>query len=397
MSDYILEIPFEKLTKADFYVDAVYKGDTINNLQSEVLSKLMVVGNAGGFRKRMIKASGKNTNNEAYVCVYTTGEELEWRDEIDRTLGRFTYWGDNRSAGNPIEQTKVGGNIFLKKIFEMLSKKEREKIAPIFVFQKYVGRDVQFLGLAVPGDGRINPQEALVSIWAQNNQGRYQNYKALFTILDIPVIKRQWLQDLIAGDGISSEYAPPAWLKWIKQGAYIPLITEKNPTKIRTKNEQLPELNSTEYQMLRKIIEYFDNPYKFEGCASKVVQLMDSKIVNIETTRSYKDGGRDAIGKYRVGPTSNGIELDFALEAKKYNFGNKVGVKETSRLISRIKHREFGIIVTTSYVADQAYKEIIEDAHPIIIISGRDIIDILVKSGINTIELLTNWLEANFG
>lgn len=279
----------------------------------------------------------------------------------------------------------------------MLSRKEREKIAPIFVFQKYVGRDVQFLGLAVPGDGRINPQEALVSIWAQNNQGRYQNYKAIFTILDAPVIKRQWLQALIAGNGIISEYAPTAWLKWIKSGKYEPLITEKNPIKIRTKNEQLPALNSMEYQMLRKIIEYFDNPYNFEKCASKIVQLMDSKIVNIENTRSYKDGGRDAIGKYRVGPMSNGIELEFALEAKKYNFENKVGVKETSRLISRIKHREFGIIVTTSYVAGQAYKEIIEDQHPIIIISGIDIIDILVKSGVNTIELLTNWLKANFG
>lgn len=107
MSDHILEIPFEELAATDFYVDAVYKGDIINNLQSEVLSKLLSVGNAGGFRKRMIKASGKNTNSEAYVCVYTTGEELEWRDEIDRTLGRFTYWGDNRSAGNPIEQTKA--------------------------------------------------------------------------------------------------------------------------------------------------------------------------------------------------------------------------------------------------------------------------------------------------
>ena len=43
--------------------------------------------------------NGKKAKDVAYVCIYTTGEEIEWRDEIDRTLGRFTYWGDNRKAG----------------------------------------------------------------------------------------------------------------------------------------------------------------------------------------------------------------------------------------------------------------------------------------------------------
>ena len=93
---------------------------------------------------------------------------------------------------------------------------------------------------------------------------------------------------------------------------------------------------------------------------------------------------------------SSGIELEFALEAKRYDVNSSVGVKETSRLISRIKNRQFGIVVTTSYVGDQAYKEIIEDQHPIIIISGKDIIDILVKAGINDINMVNDWLKANF-
>ena len=102
------------------------------------------------------------------------------------------------------------------------------------------------------------------------------------------------------------------------------------------------------------------------------------------------------IGKYRVGTIVNGIELEFALEAKRYKISNAVGVKETSRLISRIKHRQFGIFVTTSYVGDQAYKEIIEDEHPIVIISGRDIIEILYNAGICSAELLNDWLSTNF-
>ena len=106
--------------------------------------------------------NGKKAKDVAYVCIYTTGEEIEWRDEIDRTLGRFTYWGDNRKAGNPMTKTKFGGNLFLQNIFAKLAVGQRKQIAPVFIFQKYCGRDVVFCGLAVPGDRRMNSQDALV-------------------------------------------------------------------------------------------------------------------------------------------------------------------------------------------------------------------------------------------
>ena len=148
--------------------------------------------------------------------------------------------------------------------------------------------------------------------------------------------------------------------------------------------------------MLEILVGFFSDPYTFEACACKIVQIMDSNIISIEMTRRTRDGGRDAVGKYRVGTAVNGIELEFALEAKRYKMNNAVGVKETSRLISRIKHRQFGIFVTTSYVGDQAYKEIIEDEQPIVIISGRDIIEILYNAGICSVDLLKDWLNTNF-
>lgn len=340
----ILRIPFAEIDTADLLVDAVYEGGTAKNLGSEVLSKVMHVGNSGGFRKCMkLGENGKKAKDVAYVCIYTTGEEIEWRDEIDRTLGRFTYWGDNRKAGNPMIKTKFGGNSFLQNIFAKLAAGQRKQIAPAFIFQKYCGRDVVFCGLAVPGDRRMNPQDALVSVWAQNKEGRYQNYKSTFTILDIPKIDRQWLVDLENDRGYESQYAPKAWLCWVDKNEYKPLITEKNPIKYRKANEQLPAPGSLEYQMLETLISYFADPYAFEACACKIVQIMDSNIISIEATRRTRDGGRDAVGKYRVGTIVNGIELEFALEAKRYKISNAVGVKETSRLISRIKHRQFGI------------------------------------------------------
>lgn len=389
-------IPFEDVTGADLIVDTVYEGGKNANLSSEVISKLLHVGNSGGFRKCMKKIDGNRSREEAYVCIYSTGEEIEWKDELDRTIGRFVYCGDNRKAGNPLTQTKLGGNSFLQDVFSKCALGLRGQCAPVFVFQKFCNRDVMFSGIAVPGDRRMNPQDALITVWAQNKDGRYQNYKAVFTILDVPTIDHRWLVDLENGQGYDSKYAPDVWKRWVDKNEYRPLITEKNPIQYRKANDQLPNPNSVEFDLLETLISYFKNPYDFEPCACKIAQIMDSNIVSIETTRRTRDGGRDAVGKYRIGPNTSALEIEFALEAKRYQMQNPVGVKETSRLISRIKHRQFGIFVTTSYVADQAYKEIVEDEQPIIIISGKDIVDILMNAGINSVALLKEWLISNF-
>ena len=44
----------------------------------------------------------------------------------------------------------------------------------------------------------------------------------------------------------------------------------------------------------------------------------------------------------------------------------------------------------------QTYKEIVEDGHPIVIIAAIDIIHILKKSGIKTVEDVRKWLKNNF-
>jgi len=104
----------------------------------------------------------------------------------------------------------------------------------------------------------------------------------------------------------------------------------------------------------------------------------------------------DAHGKYRIGMKDNAIHVDFALEAKCYNFNNSVRVKETSRLISRLRQRQFGILVTTSYVHHYAYKEIKEDLHPVIILCAEDIANILTDAGYRTKSDVKRWLRQNF-
>ena len=125
---------------------------------------------------------------------------------------------------------------------------------------------------------------------------------------------------------------------------------------------------------------------------------MDNNIVNVEVTRPYKDGGFDALGRFKLfSKAENVVYVDFYLQAKCYNLNNPVAVSDTSRLISRIKDRQFGIMFTTSYIAAQAYKEIIEDGHPIVIINGKNIIDYIYEElEIRDVAKLNSWLNNNY-
>jgi hypothetical protein len=123
---------------------------------------------------------------------------------------------------------------------------------------------------------------------------------------------------------------------------------------------------------------------------------MDAQFVSCDVTRPSRDGGRDATGLYRIGFGAASIQVDYALEAKCYGPDNSVGTREASRLISRLRHRQFGVIVTTSFLHYQAYQEIREDKHPVIVVAARDIINILAKAGLTSLEDVCNWLSANF-
>lgn len=125
--------------------------------------------------------------------------------------------------------------------------------------------------------------------------------------------------------------------------------------------------------------------------------MIEPRVFDIEITRKSVDGGRDATGRLRIGGDegqSDGIFGEFALEAKAYSESNSLGVKETSRLISRLRHRQFGVIVTTSFVGTQAYKELREDKHPVVIIAAIDIARILRGAGLTTANAVQAWIDS---
>ena len=393
-----MEIQFNDLDKADLYVDCIYKGGSAPNMSAEPFHKLIPdCENSGGFRKRLRQ---DGTGKYAYIVLYTSMEELEWPDFLEEETGIFRYYGDNREPGRELTDTKKKGNKVLEDTFALLNSGIcLEDIPPFLVFKKTGnGRDVQFLGLAAPGNPKISPDKDLVAFWRTVKDKRFQNYEAYFTILDTgkQPVSRKWIEALIYDHDNSLSLAPDVWKKFVKSGrnGIEPLRAPKSYS-IPTKYDQL---QSDEEGMLclKTIREHYDGfKQGFEACATDLVCKMDTNFQDFALTRPWRDGGRDAIGKYAIstgGKCNQALKLDCALEAKCYGVNNGVGVREMSRLISRIRYRQFGILVTTSYVDAQAYSEVVEDQHPILIVTASDIAAILRNNSISSYNI-GDWLD----
>lgn len=386
-------VDFSKLNNADLQVDMIYRGGSAPNISSEVLSKLMPgCGNSSGFRKVNKKQGGRLP---AYVVLYTSMEEIEWPDYLDSETGVFRYYGDNRTAGRQLLDTDKKGNQLLEDVFSLLNQggEALKQIPPFFVFKKTgVGRDVQFLGLAAPGNPNISPDRDLVAFWRSLNNKRFQNYESYFTILDTrEPIDRRWLYALINEPDQSMQYAPEVWKRFIQYGrnGIRPLISSKMPV-IPSRYDQLQTDEEGNRCLMAIRDHYAQNPYGFEMCAKSIVEKMDDHFKDFSLTRPWRDGGRDALGYYVLegdGHRNLPLKIDCALEAKCYGVNHSVGVKEMSRLISRIRYRQFGIMVTTSYVHEQAYREVAYDQHPIMIVSATDIAATLRHNAITSANI----------
>jgi hypothetical protein len=390
-----------ELAECDLVIDAVYEGATGSQLSGEALSKLLPgVGNLGGFR-----VAGKG-DDKKFVVLYSSGEDPNWPDHLDLEKGRFTYYGDNKTPGHELHDTRPKGNLLLKNCFERLHSKtnQRASIPPFFIFHKHPtatsSRTAQFRGLAVPGAPGLSSTSDLVAVWKTTKGQRFQNYRAIFTVLDVPVISRAWIEDLNGGNPLSMN-APKPWKNWVETGHYTPLIAN-NTVVIRSLEEQIPA-DRLRRSILELVWTHFkDAPLSFEPFAARIFQMLDQRATIDEITRSSVDGGRDAVGRYLLGVADDPVHAEFALEAKCYRPAldnqkpNTVGVKEVARLISRLRHRQFGVLVTTSAVAKQAYEEVREDGHPIVFMSGKDITDVLVDNGYTDLRVLGEFLSSEF-
>jgi hypothetical protein len=295
-------------------VRGMLANSTINQLSTadgpacpqDPISHILKVSNQGGFRYR------GSLDSLDLVALVSSLNDPDWPDTIDRESGTFIYFGDNKRPGRGLHETLRFGNELLRRFFEHahFGSTDRDKIPPILVFAKTgEWRDVRFLGLAVPGGADIENYDDLVAIWRTTKGLRFQNYRARFTILDVPRISRGWLDSLAAGTK-SHDLAPAPWEK----GRYRPLKSVRS-IEHRSKAEQLP-VTVEDRAMISTIHAFFaDRPHDFERCAAALARMMLPDIVTMDLTRPSRDGGRDGIGKLNIGRGASAVLVDFALEA----------------------------------------------------------------------------------
>lgn len=375
-------MPFADLPRADLVVDGLYEAGPEKDVRADPLQRLLPVGNQGGFRYK------GSVPRPRLVVLYTTGGVPEWPDELDETTGTFTYYGDNKHPGRALHDTVRRGNLILHEAFaSMRDSADSRATLPVFlVFSSQGGkRDVRFRGLAVPGSPVLDRDEELAAVWRAEAGERFQNYRAKFTILDVSGIARQWIDSVIAGNPIN-DMAPEPWLRWVRDFKYEVLAAP--PIRpVRSRDDQLPAADDRAgWGLLETVYRtYREEPVRFERAAVGIAQLAVPLPTTMDVTRPSVDGGRDAIGLMQVGHSVDPVWISLALEAKCYEPGkSSVGVKETSRLISRLRHRDLGFMVTTSFVARQAYEELREDRHPVVVLSGGDVVRELRRRGVTS-------------
>jgi hypothetical protein len=243
----------------------------------------------------------------------------------------------------------------------------------------------------------VSQTDDLVAVWKTKEGHRFQNYRAIFTILDEPRVTRSWLQRIQQQENPDAG-APLAWVEWRQTGKYSPLLAPRG-REYRKAVEQLPK-SRDELELLKMLVTHYhahpNGAYAFEKCAAELFKLMAPNAHSIDLTRPWRDGGRDALGLYRIGVEQSAIDVEFALEAKckAPSPTNSSGVRESARLVARIRHRQFGVFVTTSCLSDQAASELVEDGHPVVVMAGIDIVRTLRKHGYGTPEGLFRWLSS---
>ena len=353
------------------------------------------INNTSGFRPKS-RAGGSTDITQAVFCVLVTNfGENEWPDELDRESGTFTYYGDNRAAGRRLDATTVGGNRLLERVFGQLHHGMRSAIPPFLCFEKHQGVDgvlMRFLGLSCPGASGMSGLEDLVAVWRVQGNQRFQNYRATFTILKAETVSHAWLQDLV--DGVApadSVHCPAAWSLWVNSGTYAPLrcVRKQSP---RSREEQMPG-TADEMAVLERVFNEL-TPREFEFFAAELLPTLDERFVELRVTSAVRDGGRDVLAKYRVGHQYQQVQLEAYVEAKQWKLGSAVGVKPMMRLLARLKHRDLGVFVTTSFFEQQVQKELIEDGHPVLLVPGGDIARILIGAEYGGPEhgnRLTDW------
>lgn len=304
------EVSFSELQDTDLIVDTVYQSDRDaprGALSGEPITKLLRVGNLGGFRSR------KGTAGIIYSALTSTGAEPEWPDRLDKSAGVYKYFGDNRVPGNDLHATKQKGNQLLRDSFELAKSGNaagRLRCPVFFIFEPgEIGRDQIFRGLAVPASSSEKGGEALAVVSRTKDGDTFQNYEATFALLGNQIISGDWVRDCVDAGELLLEHqlAPSEWKTWVETGQiFLESNTQKNL------DSSLPS-HGEPSRIFLKLVSTMKQVEDFESCVRKGrgFSIIENHLREGEKglLERHRSGSRIRLLRLDAESTGSGIEL----------------------------------------------------------------------------------------
>lgn len=324
------------------------------------------IGMMGGIRR--LKSHSPPNEDECTAVILVSnkkrrpsGLDNPWEDRIDLENGEIKYWGDAKK--NPEKDFRnYKGNSLLMNIYEQSTiKNEREKTPPILFFQKPRVGVVRFCGLVVIENVEIKR--------FLHEKVPVPNYLFHLSILNEDKIELDWIHERTKSG--NDDKSPEAWEDWVESGHVDKYSIWKRS--VRKKSEQLPD-SREDIKLLNKLRKVFSSR-EFEFLA-KYVLMENADFNDLKVTPSTGDEGFDLIGDLFV--SNLDLKIKILVEVKNWKIDSSVGVKEVSRLASRIEKGQQGIFISSSYFSKPAQVET-NKTHPIKLISSSEFLN-LVKN-----------------
>lgn len=367
------------------------------------------------YNQTHLGSSPKNYNNQRGITQYSDQECIiisstnhirsdaynPWEDEFNEDIGYIYYYGDNKTADKD-PATTTGNKRLLEqfKLSHSNDPKERAKAIPILFFESKKQGERTFHGYGTVESIKLVTQYS----GSNKNKTYFSNY--LFTFCVFSLKKEQegfnwdWIDARREKDKFAPRLAPREWQEWIKDGDFNKIRRHVYGRSTANKKEQLPTPGSKLDIILQKIYSHYqNNPFGFEYLAKDVTRLLieDSGTICHDgwVTKASGDGGYDYVLRIDIGNHGLSQVRQVVLgQAKCYERNNGVSGKDVDRIIARLKRGWLAAFVTTSYFTNATQQEILEDNYPILLITGKQVAEIVNKELYRKNISLDKYLES---
>lgn len=317
-------------------------------------------------------------------------ESNPWEDVYDLDHGHVRYFGDHKpTTTGPVGVTP--GNRALLDAWELHgspSRTDREKAPPLLLFRAVpvvgpTGATVQKGHLEFCGVAIIERLEMVVQRDPKSSR-TFPNLVVDLVVVDLSdqddSLDWQWIDDRRDSDLSAAEClrtAPASWRRWTKDGRVALSRVRRRvlSSRVKTASEQRPDAGTREWEVLQRIYKHFDGrKHAFEHLAATIAgQLFEASGAHYHRgwlTRAGGDGGMDFVGRLDAGSREANTPLVVLGQAKCIQPSSSISPDEVARVVARLRRGWIGVFVTTGAFSRQAQVEVIDDAYPVVLVSG---------------------------